>query len=280
MSQRIAKKKEDEDTIIRNGIDISHISELLRQAGREILMPAFQHQSSATHTKHDGSIVTETDLKCQQFIRKQLAVSYPEIGFMGEEMPEDKQRECLHQKRRFWCLDPLDGTSNFVASFPIFGSSLALIENGEPTLACIHDPVRDESFTAILHEGAWMNGQPLCVRAGESLSEAVGFVDFKRLDRDLAIRLATGKHYRSQRNIGSCALEWAWLAAGRSHFILHGSEKIWDYAAGFLLAGEAGCTVSDFNQQNPFHAKHLSSSIVAASSTSLHQQISSLLTLE
>jgi len=258
-------------------MDIHLISGLLRKAGSEILLPAFQHQSKITRTKDDGSIVTETDMKCQQFIREQLAVSYPEIGFLGEEMPEEKQRECLQQNNRFWCLDPLDGTNNFVTSFPVFGSSLALIENGAPTLACIHDPVRDETFTAIRHEGAWLNGQPLCVRSEQQLSEAIGFIDFKRLDHKLAIRMATKKYCRSQRNIGSCALEWAWLAAGRSHFIIHGSEKLWDYAAGCLLAGEAGCTVSNFERQPPFHANNLSSSIVAASSAALHQQLLSLL---
>jgi len=258
-------------------MDIHRIVELLCEAGSEILLPAFQRQSNAIRTKDDGSIVTLTDTKCQQFIREQLAVLYPEIGFLGEEMPEEKQRECLQQNNSFWCLDPLDGTNNFVTSFPVFGSSLALIENGAPTLACIHDPVRDETFTAIRHEGSWLNGQPLCARSGKSLSETIGFVDFKRLHHNLAIRLATKKHYRSQRNIGSCALEWAWLAAGRSHFIIHGSEKLWDYAAGCLLAGEAGCTVSNFDRQPPFHANNLSSSIAAASSTALHQQLLSLL---
>lgn len=265
--------------MVRNDVDILHISKLLCQAGREILMPAFGRHANTIHIKHDGSIVTETDLRCQRFIREQLTISYPEIGFMGEEMSEENQRECLQQNNRFWCLDPLDGTNNFVASFPIFGTSLALIENGAPTLACIHAPACDETFTAILHEGAWINGHPLCVRSEKSLPEAIGFVDFKRLDRGIAMCLATENHYRSQRNIGSCALEWAWLAAGRSHFIVHGSEKIWDYAAGSLLAEEAGCTVSDFNQKDLFHANNLSSSIVAASSAPLHQQLSSLLTL-
>jgi len=200
-----------------------------------------------------------------------------EIGFLGEEMSEKEQRACLQQGNRFWCLDPLDGTGNFVASFPVFGTSLALMEDGLPIFACIHDPVREETFSALRHEGAWLNNQPLNVHSEQPLSEAIGFIDFKRLDRKLAIRLATEKYCRSQRNIGSCALEWAWLAAGRSQFIIHGSEKLWDYAAGWLLAGEAGCTVSDFNQQHPFHANGLSSSIIAAASGTLHRQLAALL---
>jgi len=258
-------------------MDIHHIAELLCEAGSEILLPAFQRHANTTRTKSDGSVVTEADMKCQRFIREQLAVSYPEIGFLGEEMPEKTQWACLQQEDCFWCLDPLDGTSNFVASFPIFGISLALIENNLPILACIHEPIRGETFSAIRNQGAWLNNQPLQVHPEETLSDAIGFIDFKHLDDALANRLAVEQHYRSQRNIGSCALEWAWLAAGRSHFIIHGSEKLWDYAAGCLLAAEAGCTVSDFNQHHPFHVNHLSSSIVAATSSSLHQQLLSLM---
>ncbi len=255
-------------------VDVHDLIRLLREAGRTILMPAFQHQSSRIHIKNDGSVVTEADMKCQQFIREELLVSYPGINFLGEEMPEGEQRVCLTNSPRFWCLDPLDGTTNFVTSFPAFGISLALIEHGRPVLACIHDPVRDEMFSALHHEGAWLNQQPLKVAPARPLSEAVGFIDFKRLHHELAIYLATKKHYRSQRNIGSCALEWAWLAAGRAQFIVHGSEKLWDYAAGCLLAEEAGCTVSNCKQQHPFHAKSLSSSIIAATSATLHQQLS------
>ncbi len=258
-------------------IDIHLITELLRETGSGILLPAFQRQSNTSRIKGDGSLITETDMKCQQFIREQLAASYPEIGFLGEEMSEKEQQACLQQGTHFWCLDPLDGTSNFVASFPAFGTSLALMEDGLPVLACIHDPVRGETFSALRHEGAWLNNQPLHVRSEQPLSESIGFIDFKRLDHKLAIRLATKKYCRSQRNIGSCALEWAWLAAGRSQFIIHGSEKLWDYAAGWLLAKEAGCTASDFNQLHPFHVSRLSSSIVAAASGTLHRQLSDLL---
>jgi len=259
--------------------DIDGISKLLTHAGKTILMPAFQHQSNHIHNKDDGSIVTNIDIECQQFIREQLALSYPDIGFLGEEMSEKAQLACLQQRGRFWCLDPLDGTSNFVASFPAFGISLALIDNGTPALACIHDPVRAETFTAIRNQGVWLNGQALHAPPDKQLSDSIGFVDFKRLNHLLATRLVEGKHYRSQRNIGSCALEWAWLAAGRAQFIIHGNEKLWDYAAGYLLAEEAGCTLSDFNQCHPFHTNHLSSSIVAAASSLLHQQLSSLLVM-
>jgi len=277
MTQGIAKEKERINAANCEGVDVHCIDALLREAGRDILMAAFKRQINTIHTKNDGSVVTETDLKCQRFIRKGLAGMCPDIAFLGEEMSPERQRACLEHEGRFWCVDPLDGTSNFITPMPLFASSLALVENGRPVLACIYDPVRDEMFIAIRNRGAWMNGHALRPGSEKELADAVGFIDFKRLGHTLAGRLVSERHYRSQRNIGSCALEWAWLAAGRARFIIHGGEKLWDYAAGCLLAAEAGCTVTDFNGRRPFAVKQLKSSIVAATSIPMHQQLLSLL---
>jgi myo-inositol-1(or 4)-monophosphatase len=253
------------------------VIDLLRQAGRRILIPAFTAQTAKAATKRDGSIVTETDLHCQSFIRERLQALDPKIHFLGEEMTESEQRACLQQSGRFWCVDPLDGTSNFTTSFPCFAASVALIEHGQAILACIHDPVRDETFHAVRGGGARLNGMPVRTSATHTLRQSIGFIDFKRLSGEHAARLATNKGYRSQRNIGSCALEWAWLATGRSQFIIHGGEKLWDYAAGCLLAEEAGGTVSDFDGRHPFDASRLVSSVVAGADKNLHAALLTML---
>jgi len=249
------------------------ITTILEQAGKEIILPAF-HSSIQTSAKSDGSMVTETDISCQHFIQSELAKLDENIAFLGEEMSEDDQLACLkHSQGQYWCLDPLDGTSNFVAHFPCFAISLALISNGLVQLACIYDPVRDESFTAIAQQGARMNGISISSSACKHVQDAVGFVDFKRLSSAHATRLATRPCYRSQRNIGSCALEWAWLAAGRGQFIIHGGEKLWDFAAGSLIAAEAGCVVGDFDNTALFPSFKLSSSILAASDSVIHASL-------
>lgn len=236
-------------------------------------MPAFREQASKKEIKEDGSVVTETDLKCQQFLQNELLSLCPDIAFLGEEMSSEEQLDCLNSGGRFWCVDPLDGTSNFTIPFPHFASSLALIKDGKPIFACIHDPVLDETFTASKGDGAFLNNTPIKAAVQKELTQAVGFIDFKRLDQNTAAMLATKKIFRSQRNIGTCALEWAWLATGRAHFIIHGGEKIWDYSAGSLLATEAGCHVTDFKNRDPFHTGQLSSSILATANSELHQQL-------
>ncbi len=262
---------------------LDEISSLLKKAGEEIIMPAFKKQTSAhqlskaKNIKDDGSVVTETDLKCQQFLQHELSILYPDVAFLGEEMSHAAQLDCLNSGGRFWCVDPLDGTSNFTIPLPHFAISLALIENGNVIFACIHDPVLNETFTAEKGHGAFLNNNLITAAPATPLAHTVGFIDFKRLEKDTAAMFATQQIFRSQRNIGSCALEWAWLAAGRAHFIIHGGEKIWDYSAGSLIAEEAGCIVTDFENRHPFHSVQLSSPILAANHLDIHQQLLSAL---
>jgi|UPI0003676D87 myo-inositol-1(or 4)-monophosphatase len=260
-------------------LDEHHIASLLMQAGKQVLLPLFAQQDFDRHHKADASLVTEADTRCQQWLQQQLqmhsssVLAHHTIAFMGEEMSQREQQACLQQDS-YWCLDPLDGTGNFAGNIPLFSISLALIHHGTPIMAWVYDPSRDELFSACQGGGLKINGcriQP--TPAATALTEAIGFIDFKRLPKDMAGRWVTSGLYRSQRNLGSCALEWAWLAAGRGDFIIHGGQKLWDYAAGLLLCEEAACVVSNLQGEHPFATPTLSSSIAAASSKVLHQAI-------
>lgn len=245
---------------------IKSVESIARNAGQNILLPAFFSQTSAQSIKHDGSIVTETDKKCQDFLQSALHKLDKSIGFLGEEMSAQAQLNCLNQGGHFWCVDPIDGTGNFTTPMPLFAISIALIAGGKPVLACIYDPIRDEMFSATKGNGLLINGEVFTpIQDDKPLNEVIGFVDFKRLKPNLASKLATGKYYRSQRNLGTCALEWAWLATGRAQFIVHGGQKLWDYAAGLLLAEEAACLITDFKGDHPFAQTRLSCPIVATS---------------
>jgi len=244
---------------------------IIKQAGREIVMPAFNTAVQTTR-KSDGSIVTEADLACQSFIEHALLELHPFIPLLGEEMSEAEQQMLLSEQR-IWCLDPIDGTTNFATQIPAFAISLALFEHGKPVFGCIHDPVRNETFTAGLGKGAQLNNRTIHASSECITGNSVGFIDFKRLPEALANNLSLSPFYRSQRNIGTCALEWAWLAAGRGQFIIHGGEKIWDYAAGSLIASEAGCVVGDFSGTTFFPSRTLSSPVLAACNSQLHSAI-------
>ncbi|MEO5702793.1 MAG: inositol monophosphatase [Gammaproteobacteria bacterium] len=224
--------------------DIKELQELITQAARQELLARFAEASLYHKHEHkpDGSIVSAADIAMQRFMKIELAQRWPQYGFLGEEMPAHEQQQIINnQQKGFWCLDPLDGTSNFAAGIPFFAVALALIMGGEIVIGLVYDPMSDECFTAQKGQGAWLNGKRL--QAGitqRALSESIAVVDFKRLAVPLAIKLVTHPPYYSQRNFGSVALEWCWLAAGRFHVYLHGQQKLWDYAAGSLILSEAG----------------------------------------
>ncbi len=218
---------------------VEELQEIVTGIARTELLPRFA-DVRRTH-KRDGSVVTEADIVVQKKIGAALSARWPDVALLGEEMPTDEQGALLINRRPVWLLDPLDGTSNFAAGVPFFSTSLALLENGRIVLGIVYDPVRDECFTAVRDRGAFLNGEKLHARAtGLSLQQSIGLIDFKRLPRDLATRLAGSPPYASQRSFGSIALDWCWMAAQRAHVYLHGKQNIWDYAAGCLILQEAG----------------------------------------
>ena len=197
--------------------------------------------ASQASIKADGSIVTDADLQMDQLITQSLQRLFPDIPVLSEEIPDDQQQAILDSGHPFWCLDPIDGTTNFHATMPLFSVSLALVEDLDAVYGLVYDPVRRELFSAIKGEGLKINGYAhQAPTAPDKLADTVAFVDFKRLTSTLKTSLVNASPYKSQRNIGTCALEWAWLAAGRSHVLIHGSEKLWDLAAGYRLLAAAG----------------------------------------
>jgi myo-inositol-1(or 4)-monophosphatase len=196
--------------------------------------------------KADGSWVTAVDHAVQDAVRSLLAERFPESGFLGEEMTESEQADawqaCIDGDQALWVVDPLDGTSNFRAGFPVYSLTLALLVEGRVAFGAIYDPVRDELFHAQRGEGAWLNDVRLDLGTQPALplNKCLAAVDFKRLSADLACKLAAQPPYASQRSIGSVALDWCWLAAGRIQVYVHGKQKLWDYAAAQLVLHEAG----------------------------------------
>lgn len=226
-------------------IDLDKLKDIVISAAREELLTRFTRVERGI--KADGSIITEADIATQQRIENELKLQWPDIDFLGEEMEPGKQLKLLKSDHPLWVLDPLDGTSNFSIGIPYFSISLALVENGRVTLGMVYDPCRDECFTACSGYGAFLNNEKLTtVNSGLKLKETTALIDYKRLPSELATRIYTEKPFSSQRSFGSVALDWCWIAAGRSNIYMHGKQNIWDYAAGYRILHEAGghaCTL-------------------------------------
>jgi myo-inositol-1(or 4)-monophosphatase len=252
-------------------VNLERIKEIVISISKSELLPRFN--SVIRNYKADGSVVTEADLIMQSRLTDALHELYPNIQLLGEEMTAQQQQALLSSEQALWCLDPVDGTSNFAAGMPYFCVSLALIEQGRVTLGLVYDPIRDECFSAQLGHGATLNNHPLTsIQTGLPLKRAIALIDFKRLTTELATQLVSNMPYASQRSLGSIALELCWIAAGRGHIYLHAKQHLWDHAAAQLILSETGaqaCTLKG----SPLSSKQLRpQSTVAALDKDLFKQ--------
>ncbi len=227
--------------------------------------------------KDDGSFVTDTDELLQFEIARELHAKWPTIRLLGEEMKRREQLAILDATNHsddegVWVLDPLDGTTNFSSGLPLYGISLALVQNGNTELAVVYDPVRDECFSAKKGQGAWLNDKQLRPSVVTQLSDCLANVDYKRLTSDLAAELVSRQPYRSQRNLGTCVLEWCWLASDRIQVYLHGGQQLWDHAAGHLILQEAGGQAATLDGKKISGSGLNKQSAVAAANPVLFQQ--------
>ncbi len=251
-------------------ITLAHLETVLRESADRILNHYFEHTTAEIKT--DGSIVTEADTAMQKVLRTELERLAPDVVLLGEEMTSQEQQNILESNHPYWCLDPVDGTNNFHHGVPLYSVSLALVVNREVSMGLVYDPVRGECFSAQRGSGLRLNGAPTKrPQQPEQLKQALASVDFKRLQPEMRQKLVASMPFKSQRNVGSCALEWAWLAAGRTHLLLHGGEKLWDYAAGSLLLSEAGGCSSDFAGNPVFNHSLQARPVVGASNAELYQ---------
>lgn len=249
-------------------IDSKKIIELIKKTAHEELLTRFT--SVSAQKKPDGSIVTEADLAMQNRLEKELLSYYPETVLLSEEMTEKEQQAALSSGNSVWCLDPLDGTSNFAAGIPYFAVSLSLIQNNKVVMGIVYDPVRDECFYADSHSAATLNSQNIETEyLDDNISNAIAIIDLKRLDAKLSTRLVQEQPFASQRNFGASALDWCWLAVSRGHIYLHGKQNIWDYSAGHFIFSKAGGVSSTLDGESIFKCKLEGRSVIAATNESL-----------
>jgi len=243
------------------------------QAG-EILR---ENMDSVREISYKGAIdiVTNYDRISQQKIFDILASHFPEHDFLAE---EDLCEEKGSPYR--WIIDPIDGTTNFAHTFPVFCVSIALEKNGEILVGVIYDPVRDELFSAVKDQGASLNGHTVRVSKADDLDKSLLSTGFpydiresKQNNLDHFVNFAT----RSQavRRLGSAAIDLCYVACGRFDGFWEIKLNPWDVAAGALIVSEAGGWVTDFsgNKCSIYGAE------ILASNGLIHDQMQAVLLL-
>jgi len=221
-------------------------------AGR-ILKEARRVGPEWVRAKGQNDYVTAADQACEKHIQARLARAFPEIPMLAEEGSGD----ATGREGQFWCVDPLDGTNNFVHGVPVYCVSIGLIRDGRPSLGVVVDPVHDELFTGGDGEPAKLNGAPIRTSGRTSLEGAfvaTGF-PFKELDHlaeyvDGFVRVAgaTG----GIRRCGAAALDLCWTSCGRFDGFWERGLWPWDTAAGAAILRAAGGELTDFDGGDGF----------------------------
>jgi myo-inositol-1(or 4)-monophosphatase len=238
------------------------VIDAVRNVAADEILP--RYRSVVAMRKDDGSVVTEADFAAQHALVKRLT-ALEDIPVLGEEMPSHEQLAIFERGGRYWCVDPLDGTSNFSAGIPFFAISVALMDGTLPIFGTVYDPIADEAFYGVRGGGAWLNHQSLRVPAhGPALVHAVAEVSLR--GKTSALRGALKRHAPYARRVtsGSSTLSWCHLAAARIDVMLHSGQKIWDYAAGALILEEAGGSLGTIDRDDFWAAPAWTRSAVAA----------------
>jgi myo-inositol-1(or 4)-monophosphatase len=212
------------------------------QAGERI--QAGRERAWTVQHKGQGDWASALDAEIEQWLRGCIAQAFPDHAFLGEESAGANASD-LARIEHLWVVDPIDGSVNFLRGYPQYSVSIALLERGEPVVACIVDPCRGEVFSAVKGDGAWCNGQRLRVSATTELSQAVAATVFpkpgsRHMPGYSPQLLAVLNRLAGLRRSGSMALELAYLAAGRVDAFWQWGLGPWDAAAGVLLIREAG----------------------------------------
>jgi myo-inositol-1(or 4)-monophosphatase len=181
-----------------------------------------------------------------------------------------------------WIVDPLDGTTNYIHQLPSFSISIALQYRGEILVGCVHDPVLRETYTAIRHRGAELNGQPIRTSGRRETNQSLVVCslptvlvrespELRRMINILCDSKAT------LRRLGSAALNLCYIASGRLDAYWTTFASVWDVAAGALILQEAGGTLVHLDGGN-FDWNDLQ--FVAASTRDLGAEMVQLLSIK
>ncbi|QTF07247.1 3'(2'),5'-bisphosphate nucleotidase CysQ [Brenneria izadpanahii] len=222
---------------------LEHICQLARDAGDAIMQVYDGHQPVEVAHKKDDSPVTAADLAAHRVIKTGLAAAYPDIPLLSEEDPP-QWPERRHWQR-YWLVDPLDGTKEFLQRNGEFTVNIALIENGQAVLGVVYVPVTGVMYSAA--EGkAWKEDKE--GRRQISVRDArppLVVVSRSHVDKELKDYLAQlGEHQTVA--IGS-SLKFCLVAEGKAQlYPRFGPTNVWDTAAGHAVAVAAGAQIHDW----------------------------------
>ena len=222
------------------------IIDLVRECG-QFIKDADRRHLHVDSKAGRANFVTEYDKKVQERLRSGLLEIMPDAHFIGEE----GTTQAFAPSGKFFIVDPIDGTTNFIKDYRFSCISVGLVVDGMAEFGVIYNPYLDEMFSARRGCGAFCNGKRIHV-SSEPLENAIvvfGTSPYREelADRTFNLARAYFKKAVDVRRSGSAALDMCSIAAGRAELFFELSLSPWDYAAGALIVKEAGGIVSDID---------------------------------
>ncbi len=250
MSKKICNKAAElsglDSSTLERCLDIARKSS---EIGADVLKKHFGAIESIKSKGRIGDIVTSADIDAENQIIKYLSEATPEYSILAEE-----SGPLNHASSLTWCIDPLDGTTNYAHGYPFFGTSVGLIINNQPILGAISVPYLNEFYFAAPGIGSFCNGSKITVSSTSSISDSLLVTGFAydrhtRLDNNYAEFCWLTHRTRGVRRGGAAAIDLAFVASGKVDAYWERGLAPWDIAAGIPIVELAGGNVRDYRKE-------------------------------
>jgi len=244
------------------------------RAGGELLQRRFGNHGQVKLKSGPADFQTEAEVAVEQVIMARLRKRYPRCAMLAE---EDGQTDGTDG--RTFIIDPLDGTNNFVLGIPFYSVSIALLRNGHLEAGVVYNPSNRATFTATRGGGAFCDGDPLAVNRQDQLRHATlayvcHYGGSPEMESDFPRRFfAAG--IKRMLTLWSPALDFCLLASGKIEAVVHHGSKLYDFAAGKLIAREAGAKITTFAGGQ--ETSDTNDEFLATNGTALHERLVALL---
>jgi myo-inositol-1(or 4)-monophosphatase len=224
--------------------------DLARQAGALVTEMAASARRDPDTKSSTTDLVTAADRAAENHIVDGLLACRPDDAIEGEEGASRPGTSGVT-----WHIDPIDGTTNYVYDIPAFSVSIAAAVDDRMVAGVVYDPVNDVLYRAVSGQGASCNGEPVRCSANDELATALVATGFgydrhrRRHQAELLVEILP--RVRDIRRFGSAALDLCAVASGRVDAYFERGLNMWDLAAGWLIASEAGAVVGNLHGGPP-----------------------------
>jgi fructose-1,6-bisphosphatase/inositol monophosphatase family enzyme len=253
--------------------DVARITEILAEAARDEVMPRFKALADGDVRMKSSEFdpVSAADEAAERLIAARLRASFPGALIVGEEAAsaDPSLLDRLGNAPLAFVVDPIDGTRNFIAGLPLFGVMAAAIVHGEIVAGVIHDPVCQDTVSALRSEGAWLvreghAARRLHVAPPVELSRMEAIVGTHFLPEPMrSTVLGNLPRLGSATWLRCAAHEYRMAAAGYCHVLFFNKLMPWDHAPGWLLHQEAGGYSAHFDGK-PYKPAHTVGGLICA----------------